>query len=208
MASEFTVTHPIAEARFLEFGANIEVQPNVLVGVVPGRKIEDLHLVIGSGARLRSGTVIYAGSRIGEKLETGHGVVIREECVIGDRFQIWNNSTVDYGCAIGDGVKVHASCYLAQFTVLEDGVFLAPGVITANDPHPLCGACMKGPTVKRMARIGVNATLCFGRDIPLDPDVPDRAVVVGNPARVVGKVEDLECKVGMVAKPYPIPPVE
>ncbi len=210
--------HPLLESHLLDVAADVEVHPNSFVGYRPGRKIADLRLVLGAGAVLRSGTVIYGGSRIGVRLQTGHGVVIREECAIGDDFNVWNNSTVDYGCRIGNGVKVHCNCYVSQYTELEDGVFLAPGVITANDPHPLCGKCLKGPVVKRMARIGVNATLLpritigeyvlVGSGAVVTRDVPDRSVVVGNPARVVGRVEDLECKVGLVDKPYPLPEVE
>ncbi|MBI4615420.1 MAG: N-acetyltransferase [Planctomycetes bacterium] len=209
--------HGAVGSELLELGDGLDLDPGAIVGYRPGRKISNLRLVLGPGAKIRSGTVIYAGSRIGAGLETGHGVVIREECRIGCRFQVWNHTTVDYGCEIGDGVKVHANCYLAQYTVLEDGVFFAPGVVTANDPHPLCGACLKGPTVKRMARIGVNATLLpritigeyalVGAGAVVTKDVPDRAVVAGNPARVAGRVEDLECKVGLVEKPYPLPPL-
>src|SRR5207248_1301845 len=69
------------------------------------------------------------------------------------------NSTVDYGCVIGSRVRVHTGVYIAQFTVIEDDVFLAPGVMIANDRHPICRDCMRGPTIKRAARVGINATL-------------------------------------------------
>ena len=111
-----------------------EIDPGVILGYLTGRSIEDHSLQIGAGARLRSGTVIYGGSKIGKGLETGHGVVIREENLIGDHLSIWNNSTIDYGCVIGSRVRVHCNVYVAQFTTIEDGVFLAPGVQIANDP--------------------------------------------------------------------------
>ena len=126
----------------------------MIVGLVPSRKLPDLELWIGKSSTLRSGTVIYLGSRIGDFLETGHHAVIREENGIGDHFSLWSNSTVDYRCRIGNNVKVHCNCYIAQFTTIEDDVFLAPGVIVANDLHPgTPGAieCMKGPTLERGA---------------------------------------------------------
>jgi acetyltransferase-like isoleucine patch superfamily enzyme len=172
-----------------------------VIGEVPGRKIKDLTLTIGPHAIVRSFTVIYAGSTIGAHLETGHGVVIREENRIGDGFSIWNNSTIDYGCVIGNRVRVHNGVYVAQFTIIEDDVFLAPGVMIANDRHPICRECMKGPTIKRGARVGVNATLLpevvigeealVGAGAVVTKDVPPRAVVVGNPARVVNTVDKL-----------------
>src|SRR5947207_6939364 len=93
----------------------------------------DPRLVLGEGARIRSGTIVYAGSRIGRRLETGHHVVIREENRLGDDVSVWSNTVIDYGCVIGDRTKIHANCYVAQFTEMEDDVFLAPGVIIAND---------------------------------------------------------------------------
>lgn len=82
--------------------------------------------------------IIYAGSTIGSDPVTGRNVVIREQNVLGDYVRIWNNATVDYGCQISNHVKIHTNCYIAQFTTLEDEVFLAPGVTIANDSHPGC----------------------------------------------------------------------
>ena len=104
----------------------------VLGYLSPRRGVSDV-LMIGPNARVRSGCVIYAGSRIGANLETGHHTIIREENEIGDRFSIWNGSVIDYGCRIGMGVKIHCQVYVAQFTIIEDDVFLAPGVKVAND---------------------------------------------------------------------------
>ena len=178
-----------------------QLDPRAVVGELPGRKIADLTLSIGPHAIIRSFSVIYAGSRIGAHLETGHGAVIREENRIGDDFSIWNNSTVDYGCVIGSRVRVHTGVYIAQFTVIEDDVFLAPGVMIANDRHPICRDCMRGPTIKRAARVGINATLLpeivvgeaalVGAGAVVTRDVPARAVVIGNPARVIGSVDQL-----------------
>ena len=108
---------------------------NVTVGY-PVERADVPPLVLGTGARIRSGSVVYDGSVIGDRLQTGHNVVIREECELGDDVSVWSNSVVDYGCRIGNGVKIHSNCYIAQFTVIEDGAFLAPGVSIANDLYP------------------------------------------------------------------------
>lgn len=173
-----------------------------VVGEVPGRTIPDQTLSIGPHSIIRSFSVIYLGSRIGAHLETGHHAVIREENRIGDHFSIWNNSCVDYGCSIGNRVKIHNNVYVAQFTTIEDDVFLAPGVMIANDSHPICMLCLKGPTIKRRARIGINATLLpgvvigeealVGAGAVVTKDVPPRAVVVGNPGRVIGTIDRLQ----------------
>ncbi|MCD4785658.1 MAG: N-acetyltransferase [Candidatus Eremiobacteraeota bacterium] len=183
-----------------------------IVGYAPGRKIEDTALKVGNDAVIRAGSIIYGGSVIGENLETGHGAVIREENRIGDGLRIWNNSTIDYGCFIGNNVKIHCNVYIAQFTTIEDDVFLAPGVMVANDFHPLCSRCMKGPTIKKGARIGMNVTILprviigekslIAAGAVVTGDVPPCSVVVGNPGRVTKSIYDLECKTGIMERPY------
>ncbi|MGD9030877.1 MAG: acyltransferase, partial [Anaerolineae bacterium] len=142
----------------------------------------------------------------------GHNVVIREENTIGDGLNIWNSSTIDYGCVIGDSVKIHSNVYVAQFTTLEDDVFLAPGVTIVNDPHPLCGLCMRGPTIKRGARVGANVTLLahitigegvlIGAGSVVTTDIPAHTVAYGNPARPIKAVDELTCPFGLVERPY------
>jgi acetyltransferase-like isoleucine patch superfamily enzyme len=201
----------------LRQGKDCRFDPGTVVGYLSPRRSAGRVLVVGDRARVRHGTVIYAGSTIGSGLETGHNVVIREQNWIGDHFQIWNNSVVDYGCVIGSNVKIHCNVYVAQFTVLEDGVFLAPGVTVANDIHPGCpdsARCMKGPTLKRGARIGVNVTLLpyvtvgeralVGSGSVVTRDVPAGMVAYGNPARVRGPVEELPCTTEIRDRPYPV----
>jgi len=119
-------------------GGDCEIDEGVLVGYPTDRILQSERLIIGKNARIRSGSVIYCGSRIGDNLQTGHNVLIREENVIGENFSIWNNSVVDYGCVIGNNVKIHCGVYVAQYTVREDEVVMAPGAVVANDIHPGC----------------------------------------------------------------------
>jgi acetyltransferase-like isoleucine patch superfamily enzyme len=184
---------------------NHTIEDGVVLGYPTGRLIPNQMLTIGSGATIRSGTVIYVGSTIGAGLETGHNVVIREENIIGQHCSIWSNSVIDYGCRLGDRVKIHANVYVAQFTVIEDDVFLAPGVIIANDPHPECSECTReqAPIIKRGARIGANVTLLpgivvgeyslVGAGSVVTRNVPPGTVVYGNPARVAKRIDDLVC---------------
>ena len=118
--------------------------------------------MLGADAVIRSGTVVYLGSRIGARFQAGHNVVIREECEIGDDVSVWSNSVIDYGCRIGDRVKIHSNCYVAQFSEIADGAFLAPGVTFANDLYPgqaSSAAVMSGPSIGAGAQIGVNVTI-------------------------------------------------
>ena len=199
----------------VRLGPGAVIDPEALVGYLsPRRNVSDV-LEIGPQARVRSGSVVYAGSTIGERLETGHNVVIREQNRIGDRFSIWNNSVVDYGCTIGSNVKVHCNIYIAQFTVIEDDVFMAPGVTIANDIHPGCpesGECMRGPVLKRGCRLGVNVTVVpyvtigeytlVGSGSVVTRDLPPGVLAYGNPARVHARLEDVVCKTGRRKAPY------
>lgn len=192
-----------AADRPIEAGAFAHVDAGVRLSYEPGRQVQGA-LILGDGAHLRSGTVLYRGSSIGARLNTGHHVVVREECTIGDDVAIWSNSIIDYGCRIGDRVKIHSNCYVAQFTVIDDDAFLAPGVSIANDLYPgdpTSASLMRGPHIGRGAQIGVNATLLpyiiigegsiVGSGSVVTSDVPPGVVVAGVPARVLRTTDEL-----------------
>lgn len=181
-----------------KIGKGLIKDAGVLLNVRPGRSLKALRpLVLGPSARLRSGTILYAHSSIGARLATGHHVVIREENVLGDDVAIWNNTTIDYACRLGDRVKVHCNCYVAQFSVLEDDVFLAPGVTIANDLFPRAPhaeEALVGAIIRRGAIIGVNSTILPGVEIGagaligsgsvVTRDIPAGSIAWGNPAKV------------------------
>jgi len=198
----------------------LAADPGVIVGYPVSRARAD-PLALGAGARLRSGTVLYDGSTIGLRLQTGHGVVIREGCQVGDDVSVWTNSVIDYDCRIGDRVKIHCNCYVAQFSELEDDVFLAPGVTIANDLYPGNGRSaelMAGPRIGAGAQIGVNVTILpfvrigagalIGAGSVVTRDIPAAVVAFGNPAvprRPVAELPEIDARVVMdprSASPY------
>jgi acetyltransferase-like isoleucine patch superfamily enzyme len=191
---------------------NWDIDPDVILGYPAGGPGQPLDL--GADARLRSGTVLYGGSRIGVGLETGHHVVIREDCQIGVQVSVWSNTIIDYGCRIGDRVKIHANCYVAQYTVIDDDAFLAPGVSIANDLYPgdeHSARLMTGPHIGAGAQIGVNVTILpyvhigagalIGSGSVVTRDIPPGMVAYGNPAkphRPVADLPDIERRVAAI----------
>jgi acetyltransferase-like isoleucine patch superfamily enzyme len=198
----------------LILGDGAVIDDETTLGYQSSRNVNQI-LSIGPGARIRKGTIIYEGTHIGSNLETGHNVIIREDNEIGDNFRIWNGAVIDYGCRIGNNVKIHNKVYIAQYSVIEDDVFIAPGTTFANDMHPGCPAsseCMQGPHLKQGAQIGVNCTLLpkviigeyslIGAGSVVTKDIPDRSVAYGNPAKVICDINDLVCTTGQRDKPY------
>ena len=214
MSNEMKISSELIDRQLVHLGNGAVIDESAVIGYLPGRGNNQV-LKIGTSARIRSGTVIYGGTRIGCNIETGHNVVIREENDIGDKFRIWNNSVVDYGCKIGNNVKIHTNVYVCQFSIIEDNVFLAPGVTLANDLHPGCPdslECMRGPYINKGAQIGINCSVLprvvigeysvIGSGSVVTRDIPAGVVAYGNPAQVVCDVSDISCTTGLRNKPY------
>jgi acetyltransferase-like isoleucine patch superfamily enzyme len=186
-------------------GPHAHLDDGLHLNAVSGRRAASVRpLTVGNHARIRSGTVLYAGTQIGHYFETGHHVVVREDNRIGNHVSIWNNTTIDYGCTIGHRVKIHCSGYIAQYSILEDDAFLAPGVVFANDLFPgskHSAQALQGPRIGRGAQIGVNCTILPGVTIGdraiigsgsvVTHDIAADSVAWGNPARVHKQRGDL-----------------
>jgi acetyltransferase-like isoleucine patch superfamily enzyme len=131
---------------------------------------------------------------------------VRERVEIGDDVVLGRGSLIENDTVVGALTKIQADAYITAYSTLEDNVFIAPCVVTTNDNfmgrterrHGL----VKGPTIRRGARVGGGAILCPAIEIGEDAfvgagavvtkDVPARTVVVGNPARVLRAVSDDE----------------
>jgi len=149
---------------------------------------------------------VFAGTRIGARTIIGDQACVRERCDVGDDVVIGRGSLVENDTRVGDRTKIQADAYVTAYSTLEDDVFIAPRVITTNDNFmgrtEKRHALRKGPTIRRGARVGAGAVLCPAVEIGAEAfvgagavvvkDVPSKAVVVGNPARVLRDVPDEE----------------
>ncbi len=152
-------------------------------------------------------TYIHPSAHISDGVQLGAGtkvwinVQIRENAVIGDHCIISKDVYVDHGVRIGNRCKIQNSVSVYNGVTIEDDVFVGPNVAFTNDkvPRALNAEWMVTPTlVRHGTSIGANATVVCGVELGrysmvaagsvVSRNVPDHALVMGNPARVVGYV--------------------
>src|SRR4051795_6122400 len=157
---------------------------------------------IGDGTIVSTGAIVFAGTTIGAGCILGDQSCVRERVVIGDDVVVGRGSLVENDTTIGRGTRIQADAYVTAYSTLEEEVFIAPCVVTTNDNFmgrtERRKELMKGPTIRRGARVGGGAILCPGIEIGeeafvgagavVTKDVPPRMLVVGNPARVLREV--------------------
>lgn len=196
-----------------EIGDGTEIGEFVVIGEPPkGKKSGELKTCIGKSCKIRSHTVIYAGTKIGDNFQTGHGALIREDNNIGNDCSVGSHTVVENGNLISDDVRIHSNCFIPQFCKFEKGAWVGPGTTMANDPHPPCGECMKGPTLEEGAKVGANCTLLpfvkigkmalVGAGTVVTKDVSPFSVVVGNPMKRINDTRKLKCDKEIKKSPY------
>jgi UDP-2-acetamido-3-amino-2,3-dideoxy-glucuronate N-acetyltransferase len=143
---------------------------------------------VDEGAEIGAGTKIWHFSHIMK------GARIGERCIFGQ------NVNVDGGVTIGNNVKVQNNVSIYTGVVIEDDVFLGPSCVLTNVSNPRSQiarhSLYETTTIKRGATIGANATVVCGITLGrycfvaagsvVTKDVPDYALVMGNPARQKG----------------------
>ncbi len=158
----------------------------------------DENVEMGEGTKIWHFTHIMGGSRIGKNCNIGQNVMIGPDVRIGDRCKVQNNVSIYKG------------------VTLEDGVFCGPSMVFTNiyNPRAEIGKMdqVRPTLVKKGATLGANCTIVCGNTVGryafigastvITKDIPDHALVMGNPGKQVGwacqcgerLTDDLECR--------------
>ncbi|PIE49970.1 MAG: N-acetyltransferase [Flavobacteriales bacterium] len=148
--------------------------------------------VIDEGCQIAEGTKIWhfshimSNSKIGKKCNIGQNVVVSPDVTLGRNVKVQNNVSIYTG------------------VICEDDVFLGPSMVFTNVINPRSAVNRKAEymktVVKKGASIGANATIVCGNDIGkfafigagavVTKEIPDYALVVGNPSRQIGWVSE------------------
>ncbi|NUM82150.1 N-acetyltransferase [bacterium] len=146
--------------------------------------VVDDNVDIGEGTKIWHFTHVQSGAKIGKK------------CILGQNVNVGNNVRIGSFCKIQNNVSIY------EGVELEDYVFCGPSMVFTNILNPRCKYPQVGSQfyvktlVKEGASLGANCTIVCGHTIGrhamigagavVTKDVPDFALVVGNPGRIVG----------------------
>jgi UDP-2-acetamido-3-amino-2,3-dideoxy-glucuronate N-acetyltransferase len=151
-----------------------------------------------------STAVIDEGCTIGAGTKIWHFSHIMPKCIIGERCNIGQNVVVSPDVSLGNNVKVQNNVSIYTGVNCEDDVFLGPSMVFTNVINPRSAIVRKDEYMRTLVRkgasIGANATIVCGNDIGMyafigagavvTKEVPDYALVVGNPSKQIGWVSE------------------
>jgi acetyltransferase-like isoleucine patch superfamily enzyme len=196
----------------VQLGSGVRIQDAAIVGkaLVLSRQSqaepsEAQPTVVGDEATIAAQAVVVAGASIGPGAFIGDQSHVRERARIGRDTAVGRGSAIDNDVEIGERARIQTGCYLTAYSIVEDDVFIGPGVFTYNDNsmgrHEK-GAALSGAVMRRACRVGGGVRILPGIEIGEEAfvatgavvtrHVAPRTLVMGVPARHVRNVVDEE----------------
>ncbi|MFZ0476990.1 MAG: DapH/DapD/GlmU-related protein [Halobacillus sp.] len=202
IGDDVVIGHNVVIKKDTIIGNNVYINDLTLLGRSPGSNKKMARkpsstlppLVIEEDVTIGSNCVIYRGVSISQGVFIGDLASIREQVSIGDCSIVGRNAIIENKTTIGGNVVIQTGSYITADMIIEDNVFIGPCFSSSNDKYMGMGNFHhQGPTIKKGAKIGNNATLLpaivigesaiVGAGAVVTKDVPAREVVVGNPSR-------------------------
>lgn len=187
----------------LVIGDNVVIDSDVILPYQYGDDVGPT--IIGDGACIRSGSIVYADVDLGPGVTTGHRVVVRERTTVGRNSILGTASVLDGNLSVGSNVSVQTGVYIPPETEIGNRVFLGPHAVLTNDPYPLrTEPDLSGPEIQDNVSIGANATILPGVTVGegsfvaagavVTEDVSARRLVVGVPGETRNLPDKLDCE--------------
>ncbi len=174
-----------------------------LIGYLRDDDYSNPPVSIGADSIIRSGTIIYAACSFGEKFQTGHKAVIREESHFGKNCSFGTLSQSDGQIKVGDNCRFHNNVFIATFTTCENDVHFYPMACTTDSLHPPCQVGREGPYLESgvivgarvlllpRVRVGRGAVIAGGSVV--SHSVEPNMVVAGVPAKPIKRRDEVRC---------------
>ncbi|MCU8044150.1 MULTISPECIES: acyltransferase [unclassified Shewanella] len=202
----FTIVH---DNVYLSSGCRVGAYSELGIPSILAKKKE---LIFGNNCNIRSHNVFYAGSKIGDSLNTGHYVSVRENSIVGNGCQFGNRSDIQGDCTIGNFTKCHADVHIGKMSKVGDYVWLFPEVLLTNDPTPpstdLIGVTINDFAVLA-AKVLVLPGVIIGKDSVVGAgsvvkeNVPEGKLANGNPIKIICDAKILRMYNNPKLKAYP-----
>ena len=189
----------------VRIGRRCRIEDGAIVGRVPvlsatssAPRVEPEPTTLEDGATICAGAIVFAGARICAGAIVGDQAHVRERATLGPDSVLGRGSALGGDAVVGARGRIQTNVWLTSGTVVEDDVFVGPGVVTTNDDEMEAGRPgdeLRPPVLRRGCKVGGGAVLTPGVEIGEEAfvaagavvtrDVPSRAVVMGVPARIV-----------------------
>lgn len=204
IGNDVNIGHHVVIKERTVVGDGVTVEDYSLIGKTPAKskgmarqpKLNLSPLIIDKRVKIGSHTIIYRGTIIYEGVLIGDLASVRENVSIGKNSIVGRNAMVENNTRVGKNVTIQTASYVTADMIIEDDVFIGPCFSSSNDKYMGAGDVkLKGPVLKKGAKIGNNASLLPGIVIGKDAivgagavvtkDIAEDLTVVGNPAREI-----------------------